>query len=447
MFYLGRVRQFYMTYEEALQYIHSVSWMGSRPGLTRIAELCDKLGNPEKSLICIHVAGTNGKGSVCSMLSSILTEAGYNTGLYTSPFVERFNERIMRNNRDISDDELAEVTEYVRAAAETMEDSPTEFELITAIAFEYYKRKGCDYVVLETGLGGRLDSTNIIENPVLSIITGIDLDHTALLGNTTAEIAAEKAGIIKPGRPILFGEGDADAERVIRETASRVGSEYYRTDFSKISDIKTDLNGTEFNFGDRHTKIKLCGIYQTRNTATVLTACDILKAHGVDIPEKAIDAGLIRARWKARFEVLSNEPLIIYDGAHNPQGIAGAVENIRCYLSDKAPDGQVVLLMGVMADKAHEKMIGMLSPLVSSVYCVTPSNSRSLPSVGVEREFEEFGVRAYAFDNLHDGVIAAAEAARTEGRPLVCLGSLYMYADVLHAVNDYIAEQATSVKE
>lgn len=431
-----------MTYEEALQYIHSVSWMGSRPGLSRIKELCDKLGNPENSLSCIHVAGTNGKGSVCSMLSSILVAAGYNTGLYTSPYVERFNERIMQNNRDIEDDELASVTEYVRKAADTMVDSPTEFELITAIAFEYYKRKKCDYVVLETGLGGRLDSTNVIKEPMLSIITGIDLDHTALLGNTTAEIAAEKAGIIKSGRPVLFGEGDCDAERVIRETAALKGSEYRRTDFSKIKNIKSNLCGTEFDFGSRHTKINLLGIYQTRNTATVLTACEILKKYGINISDKAIDDGLESAKWKARFEILSENPLIIYDGAHNPQGISGAVENIKYYLSNKTPDKKVILLMGVMADKEHKKMIAMLSPMVSSVYCVTPKNSRSLPSDGVEHEFEEFGIKARAFDNLQEGVAAAAEAANDESRPLVCLGSLYMYADVKHAVNDYIAGQA-----
>ena len=423
-----------MTYNEALDYIHSVSWMGSRPGLSRIAELCEKLGHPEDSLRFIHVGGTNGKGSTCRMLSCILEQAGYCVGLYTSPFVERFNERIMLNNRDIADEDLASVTEYVRQFADTMQDKPTEFELITAIALEYYRRKECDYVVFEVGLGGRLDSTNIIKSSVLSIITGIDLDHMAFLGDTTAKIAAEKAGIIKNGCPVLFGEGDDSAEEVIRKTAEERGSLYRRTDFSAIADISSDLSGTSFTFRGRPVKINLHGLYQTRNTATVLTACDMLRDAGLTISEEAVDAGLDAARWMARFEILSDEPLVIYDGAHNPQGIAGAVENVRHYLTDRSADGKVLFLMGVMADKDYDKMIGMLAPLASSVYCVTPPNSRSLPSEGVAAEYESFGVPANAFAQLNDGVNAACDAARREKRPLVCLGSLYMYADVKHAV-------------
>ncbi len=423
-----------MTYTEALEYIHSVSWMGSRPGLSRIAELCEKLGHPEDSLKFIHVGGTNGKGSTCRMLSCILQNAGYRVGLYTSPFIERFNERIMLDNEDITDDDLAAVTEYVRPFADAMEDKPTEFELITAIALEYYRRKNCDYVVFEVGMGGRLDSTNIIKSAVLSIITGIDLDHTAFLGDTTAKVAAEKAGIIKNGCPVLFGEGDDDAEAVIRKTAEERGSLYRRTDFSAISDISSDLSGTSFTFAGRPVKINLHGLYQTRNTATVLTACEMLREAGLTIPEESVDAGLAAARWKARFEVLTERPLVIYDGAHNPQGIAGAVENVRHYLTDKSADGKVLFLMGVMADKDYDKMIGMLAPLASSVYCVTPPNSRSLPSEGVAAEYERFGVPAKSFDVLTDGVNAACEAARSEQRPLVCLGSLYMYADVKHAV-------------
>ncbi len=425
----------HLTYQQALDYIHSVSWKGSRPGLERITELCHKLGDPQDSLKFIHVGGTNGKGSTCRMLSCILEAAGYSVGLYTSPFVERFNERIMWGNRDISDEDLADVTEYVRQYADTMDDAPTEFELITAIAFEYYRRKSCDYVVLEVGLGGRLDSTNIIRSAVLSIITGIDLDHMAFLGDTTAKIAAEKAGIIKEGCPVLFGEGDNDAEAVIRGVAADRRSPYRRTDFSAITDITSDLSGTSFRFDGRSVKINLHGLYQTRNTATVLTAVELLREAGLNLPEAAVDAGLAAARWMARFEILTDKPLVIYDGAHNPQGIAGAVENVTHYLTDKSADGKVLFLMGVMADKDYDKMIGLLAPLASSVYCVTPPNSRSLPAEEVAAEYASFGVSAKAFEELTDGVHAACEAARSENRPLVCLGSLYMYADVKHAVH------------
>lgn len=421
-----------MTYQEALAYIHAVDWKGSRPGLSRITELCEKLGHPEDSLRFIHVAGTNGKGSTCCMLSHILEKSGYRVGLFTSPYIERFNERIMIDNRDIPDDDLAEVTEYVKPFADAMEDAPTEFELITAIALEYFRRRTCDYVVLEVGMGGRLDSTNVIKTAVLSVITGIDLDHMAFLGDTTAKIAAEKAGIIKEGRPVLFGEGDDASEHVIRRTADERNSEYRRVDFSAIADIHSDLAGTTFTFRGRPVKINLHGLYQIRNTALVLTACDMLRDAGVAIPEEAIDAGLAAAHWKARFEILSDDPLVIYDGAHNPQGIAGAVENVQHYL-----DGKVLFLMGVMADKDYDKMIGMLVPLASSVYCVTPPNARSLSSDGVAAEYERFGVPAKAFRDLAEGVAAACEAARSEGRPLVCLGSLYMYADVKQAVRKW----------
>jgi len=433
-----------MTYEEALEYIHSVTWRGSRPGLDRITELCRLLGNPQDSLRFIHIAGTNGKGSVSRMISSILEKSGYRVGLFTSPFVERFNERIMLDGRDISDSDLASATEHVKQFAETMTDLPTEFELITAIALVYYKRKSCDYVVLECGLGGRLDSTNVVSTTVLSVITGIALDHMELLGDTTAKIAAEKAGIIKPGVPVIFGEGDDAAETVIRERAEELGAEYRRTDFSAIGNITSDLEATSFTFEGRPVRINLHGLYQTRNTATVLTAVDVLREKGVLIPDTAISQGLDAARWSARFEILRRDPLVIYDGAHNIQGIEGAVENISHYLSPMTEDGRVVLLMGVMADKEHRKMIEMLSPLAAHVFTVTPPNARSLDSAGVEDEFESFGAVAEAFSVLEDGVEAAVKYASVTGRPLVCLGSLYMYADVKCTVRklDLIKQEA-----
>ena len=191
-----------MNYEECLEYIHGVSWVFCKPGLERIGELCERLGNPQNELKFVHVAGTNGKGSFCSMLSSVLAAEGYKVGLYTSPYITVFNERMRINGENISNDELVRLTELVKPIAEQMSDKPTEFELITALAFEYFRSNGCDIVVLEAGMGGRLDSTNIIENSLLSVITGIALDHTAFLGDTVEKIAAEKAGIIKKCRPV-----------------------------------------------------------------------------------------------------------------------------------------------------------------------------------------------------------------------------------------------------
>lgn len=425
-----------MTYDEALNYIHSVRRFGTRPSLDRIRTLTEKLGHPEDKLKFIHVAGTNGKGSVCSMLSSVLREAGYSVGLYTSPFIERFNERIMLDGEEIPDDVLAEECEKVRSIAETMSDTPTEFDLITAIALSYYSRVGCDYVVFECGLGGKYDSTNVINTSVLSIITGIDLDHTAILGNTTDEIAAEKAGIIKNGVPVLFGEGDADSENVIKARAKECLSPYYRTQFDLIHDVKTDIDRTVFSFGDREVQLGLHGIYQTRNASTVLTAVDILRKSDVKIPESAVKNGLLNARWKARFECLSSSPIVIYDGAHNPNGISAAVENIKQYLSPLTNDGKIILLMGVMADKDHASMIKALSTVCSKAFTVTPESSRSLDSDWVRQEFYENGVVAEAYDGIFEGVKNAVSCAAAENRPLVCLGSLYMYSDVKKAVYD-----------
>ena len=428
-----------MTYTEAMAYIDSVEWKGSRPGLERITELCRLLGDPQKELRFIHIAGTNGKGSVSAMLDSILRSAGYRVGLFTSPFIERFNDRIRWGGEDIPDDELAWATERVKTCAEAMEDGPTAFELITAIALVYFRRVGCDYVVWEVGMGGRLDATNVVDTAVLSVITGIALDHCAVLGDTTAQIAGEKAGIIKPGVPVLYGECDADAEAVIRRTAAERGCACTRTDFSAISDISSDLFGTDFRFGDRPVHIPLVGLYQTRNTATVLTAVELLRRIGLAIPEKAVTEGLASVRWKARFEVLSRDPLVVYDGAHNPHGVGGALENIRTLLSPLSPDGKVVLVMGVMADKDHSDMVAALAPYAAAVVTVRPDSDRALDASGLAEEFRRCGVPVTVRATPAEGVAAALPLARQEGRPLICLGSLYMYGEVKNAVREAIA--------
>ena len=249
-----------MTYEEALEYIHGINWTFCKPGLERITELCSRLGDPQKSLKFIHVAGTNGKGSFCSMIESVLRHSGYRTGLYTSPYIRYFNERMCVEGSPISNRELAEITEYVRPIADSMTDKPTEFELITAIAFEYFRRKKCDVVVLEAGMGGRLDSTNVISSPLLSVITGIALDHMAFLGDTVEKIAAEKAGIIKNGCPVLFGGEDEGAASVIANKACEMGAEFSRVDYSRLEGVVSDLSGSRFDFGTyKDIKIKLLG--------------------------------------------------------------------------------------------------------------------------------------------------------------------------------------------
>lgn len=414
-----------MTYDEAIAYIHSVNWRGSRPGLSRITELLSRLGNPESSLTCIHIAGTNGKGSTSAMLDSILRRAGYSVGSFTSPFIEVFNERIMLDGEMISNKDLCRFLSVVQPIAEAMEDKPTEFELITALGFLYFKEKGCDFVVLEVGMGGRLDSTNVIEKPLLSIVTGIAMDHTAVLGNTVEAIAREKAGIIKKGCPVLYGGEDKVALSVLTEEAKRKNAPFFVTDHRALSVKKTDLYGTLFDYREyKDLAISLCGLYQTRNAATVICAVDILRGCGLIIPDEALRVGLEDTVWRARFEVLSREPLFVFDGSHNAQGIAAAAESIGEYFKDG-----VYLLSGVMADKDYGDMIELLSPHVKRAFTVTPDNPRALSADAYAEAFRQAGIPAEGFGTVEEGVLAILSAA-SDKTPIVALGSLYMYGEV-----------------
>lgn len=421
-----------MTYEEALSYIHSISWKGSVPGLFRISALMQDLGNVQNKLNIVHVAGTNGKGSTCAMLESILRSAGYRTGLYISPFIERFNERMCVCGEPISDDTLAEITEYVKGFADKMEDAPTEFELITAIAFEYFYRSQCDIVVLETGMGGRLDCTNVIDAAEVSVITGIALDHTSFLGDTFEAIAAEKAGIIKPGVPVVWGGIHDGAGAVIAAKAKELGSTLHTPDYHRLSTESCSLEeGIRFSYKNRtDLTVQLRGSYQPHNAAIALETVDCLRSRGWCIPEEAVRVGLAGTRWKARFELLSKDPIAVYDGGHNMEGVTAAAESIRLYF----PDQRVILLTGVMEDKAYRDMAATLAPLTAAAVTVTPDNPRSLSAPRYAEVFRALGVPAEAADTIPDGVARAVALAKEQGRPLIMLGSLYMYGDVKAAL-------------
>ncbi len=418
-----------MNYNEALEYIHSVSWLGSRPGLTRVEYLLDKLGRPEKGLNFIHVAGTNGKGSVCSMLDSVLRRAGYRVGLYTSPYIVRFNERIRFDGADISDSDLAALTARVKTAAEGMQDPPTEFEIITAVAFLYFKMKRCDVVVLEVGMGGRLDATNVIASPLASVITGVALDHTAVLGDTVEKIAAEKAGIIKPGCPVVYGGRDDSAFKVIASRAEALGSPLTRTRCDLIKTSSSDVFGSRFAYRDKTGLfIALPGSYQPENAATVIETVGVLNSRGLKIGDQALRDGLASARWPARFELLSESPLAVFDGSHNIQGVSAAVESIKTVLG-----GEAVILMGVLADKDYEKMVELLIPVTRGFVTVTPPSPRALPAHDLAAEFSKHGAEGCAAPDTVTGAELAVSLAKRLGLPLVMLGSLYMYAEVKEA--------------
>ncbi len=420
-----------MTYREALDYIHSINWTFCKPGLTRIEKLCERLGDPQKDLHFIHVAGTNGKGSFCAMLDSVLRESGLKVGLFTSPYIRFFNERMCVDGAPISDGELAEITAYVRPVADGMKDKPTEFELITAIAFEYFYRHECDVVILEAGMGGRLDSTNVIEDPILSVITGIALDHTSFLGNTVEAIAAEKAGIIKAGRPVLFGGDDPCAAEVIRKKAKEMGSRYESVDYRLLRNLRGTLEGSCFDFGEHeNVQISLLGTYQPRNAAVVIRAVEMLRTMGLTISDAALRVGLRKAVWRGRFEIISKNPLMLFDGAHNPQGIRSAVESIRYYFGDK----KVYVLTGVLRDKDYKAIAEDIASVSNRAFVMTPDNPRALPAENYARILCEKGVNATFYDSLPEALEAAREAAKEEGVPLVCLGSLYVYSSLIQLI-------------
>lgn len=415
-----------MNYTEALEYIHSVNWTFCKPGLERIEKLCKALGNPEKSLKFVHVAGTNGKGSFCSMLDSVLRSAGYKVGLYTSPYIKVFNERMRIDGVNIPDDTLAAITERVKPIADAMEDKPTEFELITAIAFLYFAEEKCDVVVLEAGMGGRLDSTNIIDTSILSVITGISLDHTAFLGDTVEKIAREKAGIIKNGIPVLFGGTDEAAAQVISDKAKEKGSEFFRPDYTKIDALTTTLRGTSFEYKGRAVKLNLLGLYQPRNASLVLEAVEILKKIGMNISDEAVREGLEAARWSARFEIINHLPLIIFDGAHNPEGISSAVESIKHYFGKE----KVIVVSGVLRDKDYNYIASRLSEVAAAAYTITPKNPRALGASDFANLLSSLGVESIANESIGEALIRAVERADRSGEAVVCLGSLYTYVDV-----------------
>ena len=420
-----------MNVSEALSYIHSVCWKGSIPGLSRTRELLAKMGNPEKKLRFVHIAGTNGKGSTAAMLAAILRQAGYVTGLYTSPYIIKFHERMQVNGEMISDEELCAITEYIRPLAESMTESPTEFELVTCIAMEYFVRRGCQIVVMEVGMGGELDSTNVIAAPEASVICNIGLDHTEVLGDTLEKIASAKAGIIKPGCPAVIYRAAPSVEAVFEEKCRAVGSELHKADFDAIRLHTHDLTGQVFDFGrfqDLH--LPLLGEHQLKNAAVVLTTADVLKARGWAITDENIRQGLATVRWPGRFELLRKDPLFIVDGGHNPQCIEALVQNIRQYLAGRP----LTVLTGVLADKDYHCMYADVARQFAARFVtVTPPNPRALDAQALAEYLRQFGKPVTACNSVDAGVREAIRQAGPDG-VVLAYGSLYMVGDIEAAV-------------
>lgn len=416
-----------MTYEQSVDFINEN--MVSKLGLGRIKQLLNEMDNPQDDIKCIHVTGTNGKGSVCDMVKSILQSQGYKVGIFTSPYLVSINESVKVNDDFISNDDLSEIVSYIKILVNSMTDTPTEFEILTAMAFEHFKREKCDFAVIEIGMGGRLDSTNVIKSPLISVITDVAIDHTSYLGTTIEEIAFEKAGIIKQDRPVVWGGRDETAKRVIYEKAKCMNSKITNVNYSLTNNESLTLNGCSFDYGNlKKLHMNVLGLYQITNAVTALTVISLMRGTGICISDKAVYDGLESVRRRGRFERILGD--VFYDGAHNKSGIDFAVKSIKHYFKNE----KVNVLMGVMADKDYPYMVSKISEVCNRAFTVTPSNPRSLNAEKLRDEFKKYNIHADVCVNIKSGVISAIEISKTNNVPLFILGSLYMYGDIIDAV-------------
>ena len=403
-----------MTLDEALYYIHSVCWKGSVPGLERISALLDKMGHPERKLKFIHVTGTNGKGSTCAMLASIFQAAG----------------AIQIDGVQISDEEICRITEYIKPLADSIFEQPTEFEMVTALGFEYFARQGCDLVVCEVGMGGEFDATNVILPPEAAVICNIGLDHTEVLGDTLEKIAATKSGIIKPGCDAVIYREQPSVEAVFEERCKKVGAKLHKANFDSIRLRSHGLEGQVFDCdGYEALELPLLGDHQLHNAAVVLTAVDALRTRGWKLPEEAVRKGLKDVKWPGRFELLRKDPLFIIDGGHNPQCIEALVKNIDDYLAGRP----LTVLTGVLGDKDFHCMYANVAPFAKEFITVTPGNPRALDAKDLAKYLATFGKPVTPCETVADGVKLAVEHAGKDG-VVLCYGSLYMLGDIKAAV-------------
>ncbi|MCL1877898.1 MAG: bifunctional folylpolyglutamate synthase/dihydrofolate synthase [Defluviitaleaceae bacterium] len=417
------------TIEGAMNFIYGTTWKGSVLGLSRISELVRLLGMPHRKLKFVHIAGTNGKGSTAAMLASVLQASGYKTGLFTSPFVDKFNELIQVNGTAVSDDALILLAGDVAQEAAKMEDAPTEYEIITALAFLHFFREECDIVVLEVGMGGRIDCTNVIDTPEVAIVTAIGLDHMAQLGGTVEKIAGEKAGIIKSKGAVVCHPQVVSVERVLREKCTEMNASLTFVNEEKIALAEINLDGQNFGYVKENLTIPLLGAHQLRNAAGVIEAAEILRARGWVISDDALRSGLRETVWPGRFEVLCREPLFIVDVAHNTQGISATLATLDKIL----PGRNIIFLFGVLADKEYAEMARLLSDFNSGVkkfVLVTPENPRALPAAELVKYVSG---KAVVFENLNDGVAHTFETAARDD-VIIALGSLSMVGRIRNFV-------------
>ncbi len=424
------------SYDDALEFIHGTYKFGIKLGLENIGKLLELMGNPHKHLKYVHVAGTNGKGSTVAFLSSILMEAGYKVGIYTSPYLERFTERIRINGEEIPEADLARITLLVKQKIEDLLASgfnhPTEFEVVTSIAFQYYFEKKCDIVVLEVGLGGRFDSTNVIDTPLASVITTINYDHMDILGDTLEKIAFEKAGIIKQDGVVVLYPQPCGVEKVFADVASSKGAVIHKADFSRLKVNCSGIDGVCFDYKDfKSLRITLPGDFQARNAAVAVETVEVLRSAGWNISDDALRAGLLNTKWAGRFEVVAKNPVFIIDVAHNRECATALYSTLNKYF----PGKKVHFIVGVLKDKDYEQMIRIVLPAAAGFFTVTPSSSRALDAKELANFIKSHCNDVTIGDRIDMAIEGALSAAGSEG--IICaFGSHYFLGEVRKYIID-----------
>lgn len=424
-----------MNYEQAINFIHSTYKFGSKLGLENISRLTELLGNPQNSYKIIHVAGTNGKGSTSNMIHDVLMASGYQVGLFISPYLEEFSERIQINKVHIDKISLARITSMVKEKIDIMlqegYNHPTEFEVVTAIGLKYFEEQKIDFLVLEVGLGGRFDATNVVKNTLVSIITSISYDHMEYLGNTLEEIAFEKSGIIKENSNVVIYPQENNIKDVIKQVAKNKNATVYEVDKNNLEKTKGNLTGQWFKylktdvFNIHELKINFLGEHQLYNALTALCALEVIKKLGYNITEDSIQNGFSSSRFAGRFEVVSKNPFIILDGGHNINGIEYFSRAVKEYFHDK----KIILFYGMLKDKNPESVIDYLIPLSKEIYTLTPNNPRAMSASDLAALINNrSNINATSINDYHNIIDILKGINKDE--VVAFVGSLYMIGDI-----------------
>ncbi|MCI8310732.1 MAG: bifunctional folylpolyglutamate synthase/dihydrofolate synthase [Lachnospiraceae bacterium] len=424
-----------MTYEEARRFLENCNQYAGELTLEPLREMLRRLGNPQDKLSFVHIAGTNGKGSILAYVSTILFKAKYQVGRYVSPTIFGYRERIQVNGVSISREDLTRLTEKVeRVGAQMLSEGlrhPTMFEAETAVAFLYFLEQGCEIVVLEAGMGGRTDATNVIQNTLVAVLASISMDHMGFLGDTLFEIAENKAEIIKPGCMVVSVKQMEEAERAVMERSKKVGCSVVVADADAAVHRKRGLFQQTFDYKEQESvEIALSGEYQFINAVAALEVVEALRKKGYQIPEEAVRSGLKETVWKGRFTVVAREPYVIVDGAHNRDAAKRLRETIEQYLSDK----RLIYIMGVLADKEYERVIEETVSFASEIVTVmTPDNERALPAEKLAEAVAKYHVPVQAAESIADAVERAYALARKED-VILAFGSLSYLGELIRQV-------------